>query len=319
MDCRVSVNGRDAGAAFAIGPRLALTARHVMRAATDCDGRPGPEHRVELVPEGHPSRPVTACTSDGALDVAALHVADDVPGWIPVGAAQDDVRWRVAGRPRADDPGLSGRVTFASRVVRNADGHDVPMMQLHVDQQLGDYAGYSGSAVAVADAAAARRPVVVAILVEQVRWRVNHPAVGVQPVANVLYAVPVLDALDRLGLTAEVVQTSLPGGDRRTTFRPEDRTTFRPEDEVLLTRMLRDVLDASDLLDIASSYGPRGRLARRNFPARLPGQGLDDRIRALVEDAVRTSSAHVLVSCIAECRPDLAALLPGPVGASGGA
>jgi hypothetical protein len=310
MDCRVRIGGRDAGAAFAIGSRLALTARHVVRTAIDRDGRLAPSSEVELVLEGHPGVPVTDVGSDVELDVAVLEVGQDLPRWIPVGNANDGAPWQVTGRPRGDDPGLSGRITFATRVVRSADDHEVPLMQLLVDQHLGDYEGYSGSAVIVPGTGDGRRPVAVGVLIEQVRWRVQpSPGTRLRPVANVLYAAPLGDALARLGLGGRVAATTDRSGDDR-------RTMLRPEDDIALTRLLRETLGSSDLRDIAAAYGLQGRLSRRNFAARLPGDGLDAQIRALVEDAGRTNSAHVLLRCIATSRPDLAESLPSSVDTS---
>jgi len=49
--------------------------------------------------------------------------------------------------PGGNDPQLNGTVTTARMVIQNARGQPVDVMQLEVGEQLGDYGGYSGSAV----------------------------------------------------------------------------------------------------------------------------------------------------------------------------
>jgi hypothetical protein len=91
---------------------------------------------------------------------------------------------------------------------------------------------------------------------------------------------------------------------------PIRRTTLAPDDRTALLRLMRDSLTDPELRSIAEHYGPRGRLPRRNYAARLPGGDLDSRVEALIGDAERTRSVHVLLDSIREFRPDLDNALP---------
>ena len=75
-------------------------------------------------------------------------------------------------------------------------------MQLLVDQhELGDFAGYSGSAVTLKSAPNA----VVGVLIEQVPSRLRTLPDQPNPASNVLYAIPIQNVLERFGITAESV------------------------------------------------------------------------------------------------------------------
>src|ERR1700735_1263419 len=74
--------------------------------------------------------------------------------------------------------------------IRNARGQQVEVVQLEVDEQLGEFGGYSGSAV--------MDPVkqaVVALLVEQKPLRTLAPLGERQVASNVLYGVPIGDVI----------------------------------------------------------------------------------------------------------------------------
>jgi NB-ARC domain len=185
---RVVAEGRDRGSAFALAPRLVVTANHVVR---DVSGWP-----VTFVPDG--GEPIRARRIDGddVLDVAVLELERDVERTLPMGVAAGRPAWRIETRPRSSDPVLSGRVVHTARPVVNAGGSEVELIQLHVDQQLGDYRGYSGSPVMLESP----RGAVIGVLVEQQRWRLTPMPGQPVPVANVLYATPIASVTRRFGI-----------------------------------------------------------------------------------------------------------------------
>jgi hypothetical protein len=125
-----------------------------------------------------------------------MHLAEEVGAWLPVGTAVEGATWNVDSPPPGNDPSLNGRITNVGLRIAGVTGAALNVLQLDVDQLLGDYRGYSGSGVLDSTTGA-----VVGMLVEQKHLRV--PAVaGQRPQAsNVLYAVPVGDVVERLGLT----------------------------------------------------------------------------------------------------------------------
>ena len=95
-----------------------------------------------------------------------------------------------------NDPYLHGTVTTARMTIHNAQGQPVEVVQLEVDEQLGDFGGYSGSAVLDSLGRA-----VLALLVEQKPLRIPVTAFGEKRAAsNVLYAVPIKDVITACGL-----------------------------------------------------------------------------------------------------------------------
>ena len=183
------IGGKDAGAGVAVGPRTVVTASHVL-------GR-RPDHRVEYHLAGGRVFPVEAETqADESLDAAALRVAEDLGDWLPVAAAVEGGHWVVDSPPPGNDPALTGTISKVGLRMENARGMPLDVLQLRVDQLLGDYRGYSGSGVLDR-----QRRVVVGLLVEQKHLRLPTPPGERQPASNVLYAVPIRDVVEGLGLT----------------------------------------------------------------------------------------------------------------------
>jgi Trypsin-like peptidase domain/AAA ATPase domain len=188
MTGRILSDGRDAGTGFALAPRTVLTAGHVVRGrdaatlefAADTDPPVGMED-VELAEE---------------IDVAVLRLRGDTRGLLTVGRAIEGTTWAIDARPRSNDPRLTGVVTATRRRFTNARGHEVEGVQLQVTELLEDYQGYSGSPVTSPDGAA------VAILVEQVQTRGAAQLGERGHASNVLYAIPIEDALARFGVRA---------------------------------------------------------------------------------------------------------------------
>jgi hypothetical protein len=121
-------------------------------------------------------------------DAAAIGLADEV-AWSPVSMAVEGQRWSVGATGLKNDPWLTGLITKADLQIEDSAGNELAVMQLHVDQDLGGFAGYSGSAVRNADGE------VTGILIEQLPQRLAIPR---PPASNVLFALPVIDVISRL-------------------------------------------------------------------------------------------------------------------------
>jgi hypothetical protein len=146
---RIVIGGVDKDAAFTIGRRIALRARHVVRDALDSSGECDASVDVKFQPEGGPIVSAAVRTSDPTLDVAVLDLRDDVDNWVKCGRAIRGIKWKIDARPRDSDPALTGTITDPRRPLRNAAGFDAELLQLLVEQNVGDFQGYSGSSVCV--------------------------------------------------------------------------------------------------------------------------------------------------------------------------
>jgi hypothetical protein len=200
---RVAVDGVVRGIGFAIGPTLALTARHVIKdALDDLDGQL-PTRNVDFITSDSNKYCATVGRCDRRLDVASLNLGMAVATWLGPAEPVEGGSWRVDSRPRDDDPMLSGSITSCARPLVTEDGEEALLLQLHVQQSLGDYSGYSGSPVHFGSKTSDNS--LVGILIEQARWRRKEPTQQLAPVANVLYAVPIDAALVLLGIKAQTV------------------------------------------------------------------------------------------------------------------
>ncbi|MGN9777070.1 trypsin-like peptidase domain-containing protein [Micromonospora sp. H33] len=173
------------GCGFLLTERTVLTAAHVVR-----------DRRVDelaFVTETGRRVDVAAVRAVPEIDAATLTLAEPAPD-PPMrvgGPAAPGAPWRVTARPEPASVQLTGTVSAVDHRVVNAQRHEMVVLQLAVAEELGEYQGYSGAAVTVDGA-------VVGVLVEQVRERIT--ASGARRASNVLYAVPVGDVLDHLGL-----------------------------------------------------------------------------------------------------------------------
>lgn len=174
------MGGAREGAGFAVRKRVVITANHVV-GGRDAD-------QLTFRPDNQPGIPdvkIVKVKPYVTYDIAVLYLADDVPTDLSIGRSKSGNRWSVSTRSLANDPDLTGRVEVVKKLIENSGGHRVHVTQLHADQNLGTFAGYSGAAVF---AAGTRK--VTDVLIEQVMWR--RPAADSSvPVSNVLYAVPV--------------------------------------------------------------------------------------------------------------------------------
>lgn len=217
---RVLVDSRDGGSGFALAPQVVVTANHVVRG-----------HKAQSLTFSLPGGlrvGVEQMDGDPTLDVAVLRLVGAVPEVLAVGQPAEGARWRVETQPRGSDPVLTGTIDATRRRLVNAQGYEVEVLQLRVDQQLGDYRGYSGGAVT----ALRPRGAVVGVLVEQLNWRLRGPPGRLQPVANVLYAIPIQQVLARFGLTGISVARPVPASRIRKTLSGSQAAQNRAEASV---------------------------------------------------------------------------------------
>ena len=224
---RILIDGQDEGSGFAVTDGHVLTAGHVVRPVTGklaggqqhpageppepavvCvvdRGEPYPvKVLVEYQPEDAGPIPVTRVVVSTGLDVAALHLQWSAPTMLPAGPTTIGAQWRVETRPRPSDPALTGTITDPHRRLRNQRGEETTFIQLWVEQELGDYQGYSGSPV-ISSPELGAPGWVIGVLVEQARWRVSSQLGQSAPVANVLFAAPIEQVLTEFGLTGVTV------------------------------------------------------------------------------------------------------------------
>ncbi|WP_199509385.1 HEAT repeat domain-containing protein [Nucisporomicrobium flavum] len=190
---------RGSGFVVAVGPgrssRVAMTAEHVIRG---CE-----EASLQFVTDSGRAVGVERAETDADLDVAVLYLAESVDGFAAA-RARDRLDWLVDSRPRPNDSRLTGIITDARRPFSKNHGPEFPVLQLLVNEELGGYKGYSGSPVLLATSDA--RPVL-GVLFEQLLQRPGAGPAMKGQATNVLYAVPIADALTRFGLDAVWVPT----------------------------------------------------------------------------------------------------------------
>jgi hypothetical protein len=192
---RIVVGSKDNGSGFAVGARLVLTANHVIRNQDvssirfqTAQGEPTAIDRVESAED---------------IDVALLHSSTDIARPLEIGRASEGAMWLVDATPLPNDPSLTGTIDSKHRSIRNAQGHEVAVMQLLVAQVLGSYRGYSGSPILLK----AFPCVVVGLLVEQVPLRTaSMPGQPPPAAANVLYAIAIEHAISRFGISSSLLR-----------------------------------------------------------------------------------------------------------------
>ena len=237
---RLLIDGRDAGAGAAIHRDTIVTAYHVVEGAGEkpidfvtADGeRRGVrliEPRMRVLPE---------------LDAAVLFLDHGLSRWLQTRNVAQGERWRVETPPPGNDPVLTGEVTMADGPLVNARGNSVRAIQLSVDQLLGEYKGYSGSAILDALGLA-----ITGVLVEQKGLRARMPQPFARLASNVLYALPIGDVLSALGIDV------VPARPRRFNATPVRHDILRRLD--LIDRLVYRLAtgDGSCLVRV---YGPGG-------------------------------------------------------------
>jgi Trypsin-like peptidase domain len=197
---RVLLDGVAKGIGFAVAPLLALTACHVIQDALDADDEIRTDRQLTLETDDGDVFPAHVTRFNRDLDVAALTLSVEVHSWLSINDVYDGAAWRVSARPLKADPMLSGVVTSCHRVLATESGGEVDLIQLHVYESLGDFGGYSGSPIHLAEPSRVADEAAVGILIEQARWRMRPTGQLVAPVANVLFATPIAVAMAALGL-----------------------------------------------------------------------------------------------------------------------
>jgi len=198
---RILVNDNDKGSGFALASphseytRIALTANHVVRGQEASS--------FQFVTQAGQKISVERVERDKDLDVAVLHLGEDVAEGLAVGRAVKGAAWQVEAQPLGNDPKLTGTVTDTHRQFVKGQGHPAMyVVQLQVDQILNEYKGYSGSPVALQSASGA----VIGVLIQQLPSRFPGPIGQPRPATNVLYAIPIQDVLNRFGLTYKRIE-----------------------------------------------------------------------------------------------------------------
>jgi WD40 repeat protein len=207
---RVAADEESLGIAFPLTPRAAVTAAHVIRRHSD--------KKLSFVPDGAPPVPVEGLRRHPTLDVVVLDLAADVPSFPGWRQAAKNMRWESEARWLDNDPVLTGKIDSERRVLTRDDGTEAEMMQLLVEQEVGDYRGYSGSPVTD------EKDRVIGVLVEQVleRRRVRD---GPKSATNVLYAAPIEDVVEHFGLVSEFV----PATAAESLHRLKEQATAEPQ------------------------------------------------------------------------------------------
>jgi FHA domain-containing protein len=193
----ILVNNEDKGSGFALATspsgstRVALTANHVVGKQKASS--------FQFVTQASVKVPVDRVEGNEDLDIAVLYLGEDVAEGLAVGKAVKGAAWQVETQPLGNDPKLTGTVTDTHwRFEKRVGGPDIYVLQLEVNEQLGNYKGYSGSAVMLDTPSGG----VIGILFEQQLSRLPGTIGQSKPATNVLYAIPIQDVLERFHLTA---------------------------------------------------------------------------------------------------------------------
>jgi hypothetical protein len=297
---RILVNGADHGSGFALDARLVVTANHVIgasdAAALQFETDAGRTLKIEQVDR------------DVDLDVAVLRVAEDLTEVFAVGRAVQGAKWAVETQPLGNDPRLDGTITVLRRKLQKSPGHFVWVMQLQVEQELGNYGGYSGSPVLLDSPEGG----VIGVLDEQVRMRLTAAAVQPPPAANVLYAIPIADVVQRFALHPSVAEKLA----RRADFYKHiaQPVNFVPRPEVLQT--VREALLTARRADPPEHVTQPIVFAFEG----MGGTGKSVVARALCDDPLVQAafSGGILWTTIGLGHPDLVSKLRDWIGALGG-
>ncbi|HEX8867272.1 MAG TPA: serine protease, partial [Lentzea sp.] len=223
VDLRTSSDD-ELGAGFYFTSRYLLTAEHCLRQL------PADDHCVRIVHDDGTVARGLVCARDEDADLALISLLG-LTGRRPPPAdvcARDD-RWRTPSRPKASDPHLSGVVNEPSADFHCAGGAVVKALQLQSDLVLGNYNGYSGSAVE----RLGKEPRLAGVIVEQYLDRQSGDRA-----TNVLFAITMHEAMERF---ADHFQHS---GSAPAAVKPEVTCSARVMDLLATyTEMLRHARD----------------------------------------------------------------------------
>ncbi|MBW3358979.1 hypothetical protein ACIF6H_21755 [Streptomyces microflavus] len=195
-----------AGGAVLVAPRSVLTALHVVKGA--------PSDHIRFRSGGR-DLAVTAVREAAGHDIALLTLGEDCGPVAVLSTATQGERWSVPVPNQAAGAHLSGGISAVGRTdFTDSYGNTGRVHQLRVDEELKGFGGYSGSGVMVPG----RGDAVVGILIEQQPEVLDRREAGGRVASNVLYAVPVEDALAAVGLADVVVRQNPQGGTPDTAF-----------------------------------------------------------------------------------------------------
>jgi hypothetical protein len=168
---RIAAQGEYRGAGFRVTQGFVLTAMHCLRKLSS-------EDLLDLeLPDGRVI-PGRLRSSLSKVDLALVAVEGVSSRQLSLAAATDwprpDTRWSGTYSPPEEYKPLSGRVTHAALRYRSREGGYFEGIQLTVEQDFGDFSGYSGSPLSTDPgflaqplAALLRERPVVGILMEQ--------------------------------------------------------------------------------------------------------------------------------------------------------
>jgi hypothetical protein len=272
---RIKEAGTYLGAGFLVTRVYVITAQHCLLDMTS------EEARLDLeLPDGQVLSG-RLCDADESADLALILVEKARSLRLPPAPHTDwprpGVRWRGTYSPPGENLQLDGVVSHAPiSYRRGGDGEEGTFtgLQLTVEQDVGNFSGYSGSPVDTDPVEVAEERPVVGILLEQIDNRV-HPDLG----SNVLIAASVRHAMAlfphfgvdwlRTGGQGSNAGPSRPGDER--SAEPTSRKAARDTEVVL--RSLRE-WEQTGLISEAEAQEHRGQTLRE-FRERALGDDED--------------------------------------------
>jgi Trypsin-like peptidase domain len=234
---RILGNNKDMGSGFALAvshsgfTRVVLTANHVVDKQEISS--------IQFATQSGRRIPVERVLPAGDLDIAVLYLGEDLPGGLAKGNAVEEAGWKVETQPRGNDPMLKGTIDATHWRVETKSGHEMYVLQLKVNYDLGDYKGYSGSAVMLDSPSGG----VIGILIEQLLSRLSGTIGQSRAATNVLYAIPIQAVLDRFDLH------DVPTASRRMKFdarKTEERLNKLQARANALNSALEDITEQRD-------------------------------------------------------------------------
>jgi len=185
IDGRVLTGDRLLGSGFCIADLFVVTAAHVVEGHS-------PDDLSFMI--SNVRMEVDAIDIRPHIDVALLRLRRSMAAVPRLTYGEKMAQWSVMSQPRANDPTLGGVITDTDRKITNVHQCDVFMLQLKADETLGNFYGYSGSAVYIGES-------VTGVLLEQVNERGRSPN---PKGTNVLYALPIETVVREFRLNRDI-------------------------------------------------------------------------------------------------------------------
>src|SRR5215469_15084627 len=191
---RILGNNQDRGSGFALATSHSRSTRVVLTASHVVDIQEASS--IQFATRSGRRIPVEHVIRADDLDIAVLYLGEDVAGGLAKGQAVEGAGWKVETQPLGNDPMLKGVIDATRWRVVKKSGNEMYVLQLRVNEHLGDYKGYSGSPVMLDSPSGG----VIGVLIEQLLSRLSGTIGQSKPATNVLYAIPIQDILDRFDL-----------------------------------------------------------------------------------------------------------------------